>query len=270
MGFAGLLLFLALTPDQAATREFTLSNGMRWIVAPAASAPPGETALLLYIDAGIAQETPGSTGVVSTLAALWRRGAADLEKAGARRPQVLANADRIVFRSAWPNAARETWFRQSARLLAAPPLDGFLEARAAVIAEAAKQRLGGGSMLDQFLAIAFLSHPYRIAQFGLPGELERLTLEDAAAFTRRYFVASNAIGVASGDVDIDSIRTLAERHFGSLPAVGKPAPLRESEPAQEAERRMVVHGGARPACCGPFISPPSGPRMRPCMTSCDR
>jgi len=248
-------------PAESAITEFTLPNGMRWIVCPTAA--QGDAALLLYIDAGIAQETPGRTGLVSTLAAMWRLDTPALEKEGARRPQVLANADRIIFRSTWSPQNIEPWFRTHSALLQSPSLARFSEGHAAAIAVRNKMRQGGGALLDDFMAAAFTVHPYRQPGYGFSGEIDQLKPADAAAFLSRYFVASNVIAVAAGDVHSAAIRALAEKYFAPLPKQPAPEPLRSVEPPQMVERRLIAHGSPRPAIVLGFhnssISAPDAP-----------
>jgi predicted Zn-dependent peptidase len=49
-----------------------------------------------------------------------------------------------------------------------------------------------------------------------------------------------------GDVKAAEVFPLVERYFGRLPAVPKPPPLRTSEPAQKAERQVVIKDPAQP------------------------
>ncbi len=244
---------LASGPAESAITDFTLHNGMRWIVCP--TAHQADAALLLYIDAGGAQETLGRTGLVSTLAAMWRLETPVLERDGARRPQVVSNLDRIIFRSTWSPQNIEPWFRAHAALLRSPSLAGFSEGHAAAIAIRDKMRQGGGSLLDDFLAAAFTVHPYRHPAYGFAGEIDRLKPADAAEFLSRYFVPSNAIAVAAGDVQLAAIRALAEKYFAPLPKLPAPEPLRSVEPPQSLERRLIGQGSSRPSIVIAFHSP---------------
>lgn len=254
-----LLLLLAASalfasgPAESSIRDFTLPNGMRWIICP--TAHQGDAALLLYIDAGGAQETPGRTGLVSALAAMWRLDAPALERQGARRPQVLSNPDRIIFRSTWPATNIEPWFRAHAALLQSPSLSGFPAGLAAAMGMRDKIRQGGGALLDDFLAAAFTVHPYRHPAHGFPGEIDQLQPADAAAFLSRYFVPANAIAVAAGDVQPDRIRALAGQYFAPLPKLPAPEPLRSVEPPQTLERRLIEHAPSQPALLVAFPAP---------------
>jgi len=68
-------------------------------------------------------------------------------------------------------------------------------------------------------------------------DLESATVADAADFFKKYYAAANAVLSVSGDLDVDSARTLIERHFGDV--AKRKAPKRPSfqEPDLSAERR---------------------------------
>jgi predicted Zn-dependent peptidase len=178
---------------------------------------------------------------------MWRLDTSLLEKAGAKSPQVLANYDRIIFRSTWPASAPEPWFAAHASLLKDVSLSRFAESKSAAIARREKMLQGGGSVLDDFLASAYMVHPYRFPVLGFPGELQGLTEADARGFLARYFVPANSIAVAAGDVKPEQVRAMAEKHFGPLGAGKSPEPLRSREPEQRSERRLIVHGAKSPA-----------------------
>ncbi|MBL8230352.1 MAG: insulinase family protein [Bryobacterales bacterium] len=256
-----LPVLLASGPAESTITDFILPNGMRWIVCR--TEHHGDAALLLYIDAGGAQETSGRTGLVSTLAAMWRLDTPALEKEGARRPQVVSNLDRIIFRSTWSPQNVEPWFRAHAALLHSSSLARFSEGQAAAIATRDKMRQGGGSLLDDFVAAAYIVHPYRHPAYGFASEIDQLTPPDAAEFVTRYFVPSNAIAVAAGDVQPAVIRALAEKYFAPLPKVPVPERLRAIEPPQRLERRLIAYGSSRPALVIGFhnssISAPDAP-----------
>jgi predicted Zn-dependent peptidase len=68
-------------------------------------------------------------------------------------------------------------------------------------------------------------------------DLESATVADAADFFKKYYAAANAVLSVSGDLDVESARTLIERHFGDV--AKRKAPKRPSfqEPDLSAERR---------------------------------
>ncbi len=82
-------------------------------------------------------------------------------------------------------------------------------------------------------------HPYSWPTIGSMADIEAATLEDVAAFFRRFYGPNNATLVLGGDLDPRSALELVERYFGSLPLappVERPVPI----PVQFPETRRVV------------------------------
>ncbi len=101
-------------------------------------------------------------------------------------------------------------------------------------------------LFEQFLATAFVAHPYGQPVLGWPSELESFSATDARSFYERYYVPANMIVVVVGDVDPGEVFSLAERYLGRLPRGAKPGPLRVVEPPQAAERQVVLREQAQP------------------------
>jgi len=93
---------------------------------------------------------------------------------------------------------------------------------------------------EQRRAAQYMNHPYSIPIIGWKHEMEKLSLEDALAFYRRYYAPNNAILVVAGDVVPADVLALANKHYGPLaPTVDLPERARTIEPPQRAERRMT-------------------------------
>lgn len=59
-------------------------------------------------------------------------------------------------------------------------------------------------------------HPYRHSVIGSMADLDAATLEDVAAWYKRYYGAANAIIVVSGDIDLDDVAARVERYFSDV------------------------------------------------------
>jgi predicted Zn-dependent peptidase len=103
-----------------------------------------------------------------------------------------------------------------------------------------------GRMIEQFLATAYVAHPYRNPNVGWPSDLESLTRTDAQRFFDTYYVASNMTIAVVGDVKPDEVFTLAEKYFGRLPAKPKPEDLHTTEPLQVDERSITIPEPSQP------------------------
>jgi predicted Zn-dependent peptidase len=103
-----------------------------------------------------------------------------------------------------------------------------------------------GRLVEQFVAAAFTAHPYGQPVVGWPSDLATFSATDAAEFYSRYYVPASMVVAVVGDVKAAEVVPLVEKYFGRLPARRPPAPLRITEPAQRAERQVVLRETAQP------------------------
>ncbi len=103
-----------------------------------------------------------------------------------------------------------------------------------------------GRMVEQFLATAYVAHPYQRSGVGWPSELDHLTATEAEAFYHKYYVPSNTVIALAGDVTPAQVFPIIEKYFGSIPSGPKPGPLTTVEPQQFAERTVVLRENSQP------------------------
>ena len=97
-----------------------------------------------------------------------------------------------------------------------------------------------GKVFEQFNAVAWRSSPYRNPVIGWMNDLEHMTVDDLAAWYRRWYAPNNATLVVVGDVRPEAVREMAERHFGPL-ETSEILPLKPAaEPKQVGETRIEV------------------------------
>ncbi len=99
----------------------------------------------------------------------------------------------------------------------------------------------GARLGEQIEAALYLNHPYGRPVIGWRQEIEKLNLEDALAFYRRFYTPNNAILVVAGDVTVDEVKKLAEETYGKVPRVTEIGPrVRPQEPVQVAPRTVTL------------------------------
>jgi predicted Zn-dependent peptidase len=103
-----------------------------------------------------------------------------------------------------------------------------------------------GRLFEQFLATAFVAHPYGRPVVGWPSDLHDFSATDAINFFHKYYVPANIVVTVVGDVKAAEALPILEKYFGRLPAAPAPEPLRTQEPPQEALRSVVVHDPSQP------------------------
>ena len=103
-----------------------------------------------------------------------------------------------------------------------------------------------GRLIEQFVATAFVAHPYKNPVVGHMSDLQSFTLTDADAFFRTWYVPANMVTAIVGDVDAEAVLPVIERYFGRVSAGPEPPALRTVEPPQIGEKTVVIEDTAQP------------------------
>ncbi len=97
-----------------------------------------------------------------------------------------------------------------------------------------------GAVSELLYAKAFAEHGYGRPTIGLMNDIEGLSTEDCRVFYRTYYAPNNATVVAVGDIDVEQMKRLAAKYYGSLDRSEIPVEHVYPEPPQSAERTMAV------------------------------
>jgi len=99
--------------------------------------------------------------------------------------------------------------------------------------------------LDQLVfSTAFREHPYHHPTIGWRSDVEGVPTERLRQFYNDFYYPNNATLFVIGDFKTPATLKLIEEYFAKVPASPKPFPkVYTTEPAQEGERRFVVHRG---------------------------
>ena len=103
-----------------------------------------------------------------------------------------------------------------------------------------------GSMVEQFLATAYVAHPYGRSGVGWESELSQVNATEAAAFHKKYYVPANIVIAVVGDVKASEAMPILTRYFEKIPAGPKPEPMTTVEPPQFAEKSVTIREAAQP------------------------
>ncbi len=250
-GLALVALTLLIRPLWAQEiSNFTLDNGMDVVVIEDHRAPV--VVHMVWYRAGAADETPGVSGVAHFLEHLLFKATDDM-KAGELSDTVAANGGS-------DNAFTSQDYTAYYQRVAADRLDLMMKMESDrmrdlrltvddiaterdVILEERNMRVENNPDAlfgEQRRAAQYLNHPYGTPTIGWKHEVEKLSLEDALAYYRRFYAPNNAILVVAGDVDPANVLELAKKYYGPLaPTVGLMPRQRTEEPPQLAERRMT-------------------------------
>ncbi|MBI4185252.1 MAG: insulinase family protein [Proteobacteria bacterium] len=118
-----------------------------------------------------------------------------------------------------------------------------IEPERAVVLEERRSRTDNnpGSLLsEEMMSALFVNHPQRRPIIGWEHEIRGLTRDGLEAFYRKWYAPNNAIVVVAGDVTLEELRPLVEKHYGPIPRGPEMRRGRAVEPPHRAERRVVL------------------------------
>ena len=239
--------------------EFYLDNGLRVIVHEDRKAPI--VAVTLWYHVGSRNENPGKTGFAHLFEHLMFNGSENhdreyfepLQQVGATSINGTTNTDRTNYFQTVPSSALDLalWLESDrmGHLLGVIDQEKLDEQRG-VVQNEKRQRENQpyGKAFDYITGNVFPEgHPYSWTTIGSMQDLNAASLDDAYEWFRTYYGPNNATLVLAGDVDVETARDSAQRHFGTIPP-GPPLSRMDAwVPTLEHDRRMIVEDRVRQA-----------------------
>jgi predicted Zn-dependent peptidase len=147
-----------------------------------------------------------------------------------------------------PSNRLELWAYMESGRIAHPVEREFYKERD-VVQEERRMRVDSrpiGAMVEQFLATAYVAHPYRVPTVGWESEISQVTATEAEAFHKKYYVPSNIVVAAVGDLKAADAMPMLVKYFGAIPARPGPEPMTTVEPPQFAEKSVVIREATQP------------------------
>jgi predicted Zn-dependent peptidase len=74
--------------------------------------------------------------------------------------------------------------------------------------------------------------------YGDLAEISAATIEDVRNFFKTYYAPNNAVLTIVGDVDVNDVKKMVEKHFANIPSQPMPARADLTEPPQTKEKRV--------------------------------
>jgi len=156
--------------------------------------------------------------------------------------------DSTVYFYSLPSNKLELWAYLESERFSNPVFREFYQERD-VVKEERRMRTESqpfGRLFEQFVAAAFIAHPYGMPVVGYMSDLNSFSLTDAKAFYHKYYVPSNITTAIVGDVKAAEVIPLIEKYFGRIPKGDPPPPVRTIEPPQNGERDVKLTDPAQP------------------------
>ncbi len=247
-----LTLFVGLpgwAQDNVST--FTLDNGLEAVVIQDTRAPV--VVHMLWYHVGSADEPAGKSGIAHYLEHLMFKGTDDvgpgdfsrIVEANGGSHNAFTSFDYTGYFQRVAAERLELMMEMEADRMRDLRLDrdDFATERDVVLEERAQRTDSNPDALfrEQMRAAQFLNHPYGRPIIGWRHEISDLTLQDALDFYDIHYAPNNAVLIVAGDVTVEAVKGLAEKHYGPIaPTENLPKRLRPTEPAQLAARRLVM------------------------------
>ncbi len=230
------------------------SNGLEVILSQDRDLPI--VAVNLWYHAGPINEAPGRTGFAHLFEHLMFQGSKHvgddqhfkmLESVGASLINGTTDFDRTNYFATVPanQLALALWLESDRMgylldVLSLQKLDNQRD----VVMNERRQSVDNrpyGRSEEKLVQLSFpAEHPYYGFVIGSMQDLKAATLDDVAAFFRRYYAPSNATLAIVGDFDLAEAKAQVERYFGTLPRREDPPARPVTTPPLTSERRASV------------------------------
>jgi zinc protease len=227
-----------------------LKNGMRILVQEDHSIP--NVALYIFYRIGSRNERPGTTGLSHFFEHMMFNGAKKygpkqfdevMEAAGGSNNAFTSN-DVTAYQDWFPRSALGTIFDLEGDRIQNLNFDEkMIESERQVVASERRTSVDNsnlGILEEQLSAAAFTAHPYQWPVIGWMVDIEHWTMEDLQRHFQTGYSPANATMVVAGDVTLDEIVKLAQKHIEPIPSRGLPPKVTTREPEQFGERRVTV------------------------------
>jgi zinc protease len=241
----------------ASAQQFTLRNGMSLIVQPDHRAP---TAVhMVWLRVGSMDEVDGTSGVAHVLEHMLFKGTPNVPAGEfSRRVAALGGRDNAFtsrdytgyFQQIPADRLEDVMRLESDRFANNQWSDAEFRKELEVVKEERRLRTDDSprARLHESLdAAVWQASPYRRPIVGWMSDLDAMQPDDARAFYQRWYTPGNAVVVVAGDVEVDAVRALAEKHYGGIAPRALPERKPRAEPVQQGMRRIELKAVAEQA-----------------------
>ncbi len=170
------------------------------------------------------------------------------EQNGATGVNASTSLDSTQYFWSMPSNRFELWaYMESDRIQNPVPREFYKERE--VVMEERRMRSDSnpiGRMVEQFLAAAYVAHPYGRPGVGWASELSQITATEADAFHNTYYVPANIVVGVAGDLKTATVMPILEKYFGRIPAGPAPQEMTTVEPPQRVEKTVTIREATQP------------------------
>jgi zinc protease len=229
---------------------FTLDNGMKIIVLEDHSIPNAN--MYFFYKVGSRNEYPGITGLSHFFEHMMFNGAKKygfkqfdrvMEAAGGSN-NAYTTENTTVYTDWFPKEALEKIFDLEADRIADLALDdNVVESERGVVHSewsTGRNNSPWSVLGEQVNAAAMIAHPYGWSVIGWESDILNWKKDDLQKYFDTYYAPNNCIVVIAGDVELEQVKTLAQKYFAPISAGEPPREIHTVEPPQMGEKRIEV------------------------------
>lgn len=231
--------------------KFQLDNGIRLLVHP--NKDTAIASLNVLYDVGSKDEQPNKTGLAHLMEHLMFEGSANipnydavLQNAGGEN-NAFTNNDITNYYLYLPaqNLELGFWLESDRLYQLALTKEKFLNQQKVVLEEFEETTLDipYGDAWHHLRDLTFKKHSYRWPVIGLNREhVANFTYEDVQAFYQKHYQPQHSIWVVAGPVEVDKVKTMAEKWLADIPNQTAYKRNLTVEPEQKIFREKTIEG----------------------------
>lgn len=231
-------------------KQFKLDNGLEVIIIPNSRAPVVTS--MIWYKVGAADEPQGLSGMAHYFEHLMFKGTEKLapgefsrvvKKLGGNDNAFTGQDYTAYFQTIAVEHLDKMLSMEADRMVNLNVPKEHFKSEKKVVLEERRQRTENdpkGLFGEQMRSSLFINHPYGTPTIGWMDEIKTYNWKGVKTFYDTWYAPNNAIIIISGDVTIQSVRPLIEKHFGHLKPKQLPKRNRPSIPKAIGETEMIL------------------------------
>ena len=228
---------------------YKLPNGLKVVISEDRNAPVVTVAV--YYNVGFRLEPKGRTGFAHLFEHMMFQGSANVKKFEHAK-FIEANGGSLnghtdfdytnYYQTLPSNRVEMALWLESDRMRSLDVSEENLKNQQAVVSEEVRVNvLNQPYQFFEWISLwqnAFTNWHNSHNGYGELAEINAATIEDVRSFFKTYYAPNNAVLTVVGDVDVNEVKKMVEKHFAGVPSQPMPARADLSEPPQTKEKRV--------------------------------
>lgn len=163
-----------------------------------------------------------------------------IEMAGGVGLNAATSADATFYFYSLPANKLELWMALESERFLQPVFREFYQEQQVILEERRMRTENNpvGQMVEEFLGAAFTTHPYQRPVIGYDEDIRNLSRQDVGDFYEKFYTPANMTIAIVGDVDAQTVKTLAQTYFGRFPQRPPTPQVTAVEPPQTEAKEI--------------------------------